>query len=169
MKPLSKSVAEAFDRFWSAYPKRPDNPKAPARALFAKLVKGGVDPEGLIAAATNYAAFTRSSIKDPVFIPHARTWLSQGRFEDYWPDAEASAPATEPSPEHPLEFMRAHVGDDSFGSWIAHLEVTPAAGDEPTKIDSLTRFGRDEVRRRWGHLIAAELGDVEWLVKGVAQ
>ena len=51
MKPLPKTTLDAFERFWKAYPYRAENPKAPARVVFARLIKDGHDAEALIGAA----------------------------------------------------------------------------------------------------------------------
>jgi len=160
---LSAQLLDAFERFWSAYPRRPENPKAPARQVFARLVKGGDSAEALIAAAGRYAAFCKASGKDPLFIPHARTWLNQRRFEDFAEDAQASASsAPEPSPEHPLDFLRPIAGE-GFASWIAPLAVDLAV--VPPVVTAPTAFARDTVRARWGREIEARLGLVEWRAK----
>lgn len=149
---LSKTAAEAFERFWAAYPRRPDNPKAAAREVFARRVLAGENPAAIADAARRYAAHVAGAKLDPKFIPHARTWLSQRRYEDYREAAPASAGAGQPSPEppHPLEWMRAEIGADAFGSWIAPLSVDRQG--EALVVTARTSFALDEVERRFGRL-----------------
>lgn len=158
-KALSQAVEEAFGRFWAAYPARPENPRAAARAQFAKLVAAGEAPEALIRAAGAYAAFCAKARKDPLFIPHARTWLSQRRFEDF-ADAPEQAGAGQPVPEHPLAWLAAEIGDAAWASWIAPLQLV--ADDAPAAVLARTQFALDRVRSSWGGLIRARYGQVVW-------
>jgi hypothetical protein len=158
----SKAILEAFEGFWAAYPSRPDNPKAPARLVFERRVREGADADFIVRAAGRYAAFCASAKKDPEFLPHARTWLSQRRYEDY-PDAPDSPPEAE-TPEHPLAWLKAAIGEASWKSWIAPLDVLHAA--HPVLIIAQTQFALDHVKREWGYLIRAQMGaDVGWAVK----
>ena len=91
---LSKSQLEAFERFWAAYPRRPDNPKAAARQVFERRIRAGADAEAIVGAAGRYADQVAATKLDPKFIPHARTWLSQARYEDYPEDVPAPADET---------------------------------------------------------------------------
>jgi hypothetical protein len=82
--PSAPSSSDAFSRFKAAYPRRDGaNPWQPAEKKFAALVKTGVDPEAMIAAA---AALAREeSVRGNAgtkFIPQALTWLNQQRFQD---------------------------------------------------------------------------------------
>ncbi len=88
----SRAVAAAparapdrFEEFWKAYPRRDGaNPRAPAEKKFKALVKSGVDPDMMIAAAAALA--TAESAKGNVgtaFIPQAMTWLNQSRWSDH--------------------------------------------------------------------------------------
>jgi uncharacterized protein YdaU (DUF1376 family) len=68
-----------FPDFWLAYPRRDGpNPKKPAREVFLRLVAKGVDPQRLIDAAM---ALAREHPAPTRFIPQAKTWLSQERFD----------------------------------------------------------------------------------------
>jgi predicted transcriptional regulator len=70
-----------FEEFWAAYPKRPINPKHPARLKFhhaRRLLN--VQCETLVNAAKAYAA-TRAG-KDPAYTAQAVTWLNQRRWEE---------------------------------------------------------------------------------------
>lgn len=167
MKPPSKATQSAFERFWKAYPYRAENPKAPARVVFDRLLKEGVCPEALIAAAGRYAAFVAGEKIKSIFIPHARKWLNQRYFEDYMtdPDAPASAQAASgPSPDHPLAPLFDSIGAASWASYIAPLAIEcDAAG---ARIKAPTRFALDRVRNAWGRDIEAHLaGPVLWTVR----
>lgn len=67
----------AFDRFWSAYPKKVG--KEAARKAFAK-VKAPID---VLIAAIEQQKTSRQWTKDNgQYIPNPATWLNQGRWED---------------------------------------------------------------------------------------
>src|SRR5882724_9166517 len=75
---------EAFLQFKAAYPRRDgSNPWQPALKKFETLVKSGVDPELIIAAAVKFSQeeAARGNIGSR-FIPQAVTWLNQHRFAD---------------------------------------------------------------------------------------
>jgi hypothetical protein len=77
--------SDAFERFKKAFPRRDGaNPWQPAEKKFNALVKTGVDPEAMIAAAVSLAREegARGNIGTK-FIPQAVTWLNQQRFQDY--------------------------------------------------------------------------------------
>ena len=158
---MSKTLSEAFEAFWAAYPRRPDNPKAAARLVFERRVREGADAAEIVGAAGRYAAFVVAQKIDPPFIPHARTWLSQRRYEDYPVDVQASAPV-EPSPEHPLAWLKGQIPVSAWASWIAPLQVL-SAGDEPARIIAKTDFALRYVKSEWGYLFRAHYGsDVAW-------
>lgn len=74
-----------FDEFWQAYPRRDGpNPRKPAETRFNSLVKTGLDPAMLIAAARKLAAdeHARGNVGTR-FIPQACTWLNQQRWSDH--------------------------------------------------------------------------------------
>lgn len=164
MKAPSKTTLDAFDRFWAAYPYRAENPKAPARVVFARLLKEGVCAEALIAAAGRYASFiSREKVKS-IFIPHARKWLNQRYFEDYMtdPDAPASAPEG-PSPDHPLACLFAEVGEGPWLSYFAPLVIDQTL--RPVRITAPHRFALERLTRDYGPRIVAVLGPVKWEVR----
>jgi hypothetical protein len=74
---------EHFEEFWKAYPSRRDspNPKKPARQKFNAAVKGGVDPQAIIAAARSYAETCRRKGTEPQYVAQAQTWLNQERWK----------------------------------------------------------------------------------------
>lgn len=89
--PLSKSTGDitshnnqsiytiAFDEFWSVYPRRPNSSKKDAFAKFKKALNKITALE-LIQITELFAKSMAN--KDPQYIPHASTWLSQERFID---------------------------------------------------------------------------------------
>lgn len=163
VKAVSEAVQAGFDRFWAAYPPRRDNPKKPALKVFVELVEAGADMEALVRAAGAFAAHVKSQGFDAKFTPHARTWLAQERFEEWATDALASAPATGPSPDHPLEPLYPQIGAAAWASYIDPLVITvifPGA-----RIEAPTRFALDRVRQNWGRDIEARLGRVLWAVR----
>jgi len=115
---MSERVSH-FEVFWAAYPCRPDNPKAAARTMFERRVREGADGAAIAAAAGRYAASVKARKLDSAFVPHARTWLSQRRYEDYGPDAPVSADDRRPNPEHPLYWMIDLMGEAAWMSWIS--------------------------------------------------
>lgn len=91
--PLPKSVSKEtdthgrFEEFWKAYPKRPNNPKKPARLKFEAACKRGVDPEAMIAGARGYAGHIEAESQrddwQPSFVAQAETWLNQEAWEEW--------------------------------------------------------------------------------------
>lgn len=92
-KKNSRLVADAtqpsepskFEEFWKSYPRRDGpNPRKPAEQKFNALVKTGVDPDLMVAAAKRLAVdeAKRSNIGTR-FIPQAITWLNQQRWTDH--------------------------------------------------------------------------------------
>lgn len=163
-RPVPAEVQAAFDLFWAAYPRPLENPKKPALRVFADLVASGVDHEALVRAAGAYRAFVKANAIAPKFIPHARTWLNQGRHEDWMTaDVPASAPDAGPNPEHPLAALFDSVGPDRWASYFAPLAVNRT--DNGVMVIALTRFALDRVRDGWGRDIEALLGPVTWAVR----
>lgn len=78
--PSGPGLVAAFDRFWTAYPRK--TAKGAARIAFARAVeKAPVDQ--IIEAAS---AFARARAdEDPKFTPHPTTWLNQERWSDELP------------------------------------------------------------------------------------
>lgn len=84
---LDDKTASAFLQFRAAYPKRDGpNPWRPAEQRFNGLVKAGIDPGAIIAAAIKFAReeAARGTVGTR-FIPHAVTWLNQHRFAETEP------------------------------------------------------------------------------------
>lgn len=170
MKPvvLPPALEAAFQRFMAAYPKRRPNPTAPARLKFAEAVRVGEDPEALIAAAQRFAATVKAEGIAPAFIPQTRRWLHQREFEDFLSDAPATAPEAEPSPDHPLAWMRADMTAAAFSSWIATLTVDEV-GEGFVALSARTAFQRDHVMSEHGRRLTARYGAVRWRIEGAAR
>jgi hypothetical protein len=80
---LSPEIAEAFARFWAAYPKH--DAEEPARKAFARAIKD-TDPETIIAGARCYALAEQMRLARPGQIPQhtamAKNWLRERRWND---------------------------------------------------------------------------------------
>jgi hypothetical protein len=72
-----------FDEFWKSMPKRSGaNPKAPAEKLFKAAVRGGADPDAIIAGAKR-CAIVDAAKANTEFIPQTVKWLRDRRWLDY--------------------------------------------------------------------------------------
>ncbi|MCY4726728.1 helix-turn-helix domain-containing protein [Nocardioides sp. STR2] len=78
-------MAEAFDAFWAAYPRKTG--KQAARKAFASVVRqigretrATVDLGVIVAGAERMAA--DPNLPEAQFIPHGATWLNQRRWDD---------------------------------------------------------------------------------------
>lgn len=75
-----------FEEAWKAYPKRDgDNPKATALKAWRARVRGGVDPQRLLAATKAYAeAMRRQGNLGTRYVLHASTFYGPGdRYAEY--------------------------------------------------------------------------------------
>lgn len=145
--------SDDFRRFWAAYPKRRPNPRYEALRAWDALLRSGEDAEALIGAAGRFAAEILAQAPDPKFIPHARTWLAQRRFEDY---------TAEPSPDARIVPIQGVV-DDRLNrvmtpaeqrNWLAGLRIK----GNTAVVTVVSRFAATEVPRRWGEAIQRALG-----------
>lgn len=72
-----------FERFWNAYPPRKgDRGKTPAKVLFEKAVKSGIQAETIIHGAMQYAKQEAENLNTP-YIMQAQRWLRNKRWMDY--------------------------------------------------------------------------------------
>lgn len=78
--PAEKTVDDWFDELWQLWPRKVA--KATAKAKYRLAVRKGADPQHINAQAAAQVAVWKSTGKDPQFIPHASTWLNQGRYDD---------------------------------------------------------------------------------------
>ncbi|WP_157038002.1 MULTISPECIES: hypothetical protein [Chelativorans] len=75
-----------FERFWSLYPRKVA--KRTAQKAWDKELRAGTDPAEIIAGLERQLPTLVR--REPQFIPHASTWLHQGRWED---EIEAPRPS----------------------------------------------------------------------------
>jgi hypothetical protein len=71
---------EDFEAMWSVYPRRPGNPKEPARKAYHKQRAEGATAEEIHRGALLLAKAMAG--EEPRFVPHAATWLNQKRYLD---------------------------------------------------------------------------------------
>jgi hypothetical protein len=142
-KGLSRSVADApepdasekFEEFWLAYPPRDGpNPRKPAEQKFRALVKTGVDPELMIAAAKKLASDeqTRGNIGTR-FIPKAMTWFNEQRWADH---AAVAFIAASQNGEYSIE--QAVQMFAKTGYWSRYAPVSDVS---QAPADVLAKFG----------------------------
>ena len=114
-------MREAFQRSKAAYPRREGaNPWQPAQKKFETLVKSGVDPAEIIAAAEKLAQdeAARGNIGTR-FIPQAVTWLKEHRFADV---AQQHGPPVEPQGYY------AKFGSEQLDAWDKHHRLMHGKG-----------------------------------------
>lgn len=75
-----KLLESSFDIFWGYYPRKIG--KGAAKVSFFKAAKKLGDTALIVLKADEYGAHCVKTGKDPKFIPHAATWLNQGRWDD---------------------------------------------------------------------------------------
>jgi hypothetical protein len=76
-----KEYSKEFELFWKEYPNRPNDNKFGASQKFQITMKNKeITFENLINKTRSFAKSQAG--KDERFIPHAKTWLSQKRFND---------------------------------------------------------------------------------------
>jgi hypothetical protein len=73
---ISINVLEAFDQFWTVYPRKAG--KKAAQTAFMKACKS-VDPNTIIEGAKR---FLTDPNREDEFTPHPTTWINQGRWDD---------------------------------------------------------------------------------------
>lgn len=159
-RPLPEALRDDFARFWAAYPTRRPNPRRVAEAAWLRVVQGGVAPAVLTQAAAAYAAECKAKGLDEAFIVHARTFLTQARYEDYAaPEAATSAAAPSPEPEHPLwPALRPHMRAAEFRAWIAPLTVAAWEPGQRLHLVAPNRFLRAWVRDHYVPRLRTGLG-----------
>jgi hypothetical protein len=109
-----------FDSFWNAYPRRlGDEGKGPAKDLFEKAVKSGINPKDIIFAAKKYAELEKPRAGTQ-YIMQAQKWLRHRRWEDF------PAPTLLEAPVPTQVFVR----DDSpqWLAWQDYLKKTKGKG-----------------------------------------
>jgi hypothetical protein len=81
----NEGTYRGFETFWQVYPSRGthSNPKEVARRKFDDAVNGGVDPAEIIRGAENYRRSEELNGTNSKFVPQAKTWLDQRRWQDH--------------------------------------------------------------------------------------
>jgi hypothetical protein len=166
-KGLSRSVADApgpdasekFEEFWLAYPPRDGpNPRKPAELKFRALVKTGVDPELMIAAAKKLATDERARGNIGTrFIPKAMTWFNEQRWADHAAVAFfAASENAEFSIEQAVQMFA------KTGHWSRYAPVSDVS-QAPAEL--LARFGLTPDGRKLQKPLGCDLdnrGSLEW-------
>lgn len=111
-KSREDSIADAFERFWKAYPKRKGgNPRHPARLKFFLAVKGGTDPEAIIRGVKQYAAeLERNGKLGSEYVKQGQYWLNQRQWEDY--------NAVEDAIKQIREKVKVFKGTSQWDAWV---------------------------------------------------
>ncbi|SEG61203.1 hypothetical protein [Bosea lathyri] len=145
-KPSKAASDDAFERFRAAYPKRKGvDPRANAKKRFDAKVKGGADPERIIAGAKAFAAAeAKRGAEGTEFIPHSATWLNRDGWEDHF-DAPGTVGATAADDVESWRIPVANWRNDPT-SWTSHA-WGPAPG-EPGSAVSTTILAKLGVEAR---------------------
>lgn len=81
-----KKIAEGFDEFWSAYPRK--TAKANAFKAFEKLNPDGDLMKMMLGALSRWNKSDQWTKDNGQYIPHASTWLNGRRWEDELPQQD---------------------------------------------------------------------------------
>jgi len=119
------SVDADFDAFWAAYPKRPNNPKAPAKKSYLAARRDDVSHEAIMAGVNAYAAMRVN--EDPKFTAQAVTWLNQKRWADEY-DVPAEAKPVAQASDEQLDTLAAvypgHIGERDRAKKLLAAELS---------------------------------------------
>jgi len=113
---------EEWKQIWKAYPRKLG--KAKAHDYCKALVKGGVEPDTLLAAAMNYATYMRG--KEPQYIAHGSTFFGPSKK---WMDFTNGVPQEEKQPE----------GDPDIPEWAANPPVPESTLAVPAVVKQLEK------------------------------
>jgi hypothetical protein len=83
-------VSLAFDEFWRRYPRKIEGPVA-AKKAWDRAIDAGANPDAIVAGVARYPFDARDGGR---FLPHATTWLNQGR----WTTQADTLPLPTPGP-----------------------------------------------------------------------
>ncbi|WP_299440225.1 hypothetical protein [uncultured Rhodospira sp.] len=169
MKPpakLTTAQEAAFAAFWAAYPRK--DGKAAAREVFARLIgagpAGGVDPAFLVRAAQRHADQCRERQLERTYIPHAKTWLRDRRFEDEAfqdPPEVPAGPTFEPPEAEDLwwpHFRDAGMDRGAYDRWIRPCRIETGSDGQVTEMWAPHAFHAQWLETRLDHLIRRALG-----------
>jgi hypothetical protein len=96
-----------FERFWSVYPRK--TAKDAARKEFIRIGADEAKTDAMIAKVNAYKASPQWTKDGGQYVPHARTWLHQKRWED-----EVDGPASPTAPRD--DSARKRYGSMRFGA-----------------------------------------------------
>lgn len=116
------TVAGRFDQFWQAYPRRVG--KLAAWRVWQRLKPDEDLTTAMIAAVERQQQSRQWRSDGGQYIPHPRTWLSQGRWMD---EAESAGEVLEATPAEAEEFERYYR--QRLGQYCRHA---PACEDRET-------------------------------------
>lgn len=115
-----------FDEFWAAYPKRPNNPKKPAKLKYMAARKRGVSHEEIMQGVKEYAE-TRVN-EDPKFTKLAETWLNKECWQDDYSVYGSKPQQAEDDSQKWLDEIVAafpgHVGDRAEAAKLISVELS---------------------------------------------
>lgn len=147
-------LAEQFERFRKAYPKRKgSNPWEPARQKFERAVRDGARPDGIISGCERYAAQERElGHVGTEFVMQAVTWLNRKCWQDYSEEpSEARAEAvfipqedyrwTSLCDRHEQEFGKRPKAMNIGGSGVPGYHFRKAWVDEDMTVPPQLRRG----------------------------
>jgi Helix-turn-helix domain len=101
-EPITKPsilVDADFEAFWAAYPKRPGNPKKPAKLKYVNARKRSISHEIIMAGVNAYTQSRKG--EDPKYTKLAETWLNKECWDvDYPAASPRAADAATISDEH---------------------------------------------------------------------
>lgn len=146
-----------FERFFEAYPKRQGDPEGAAEVAWESLKKGGELPEidALIDAVNRWKA-ARKLEADPPFVPFAKTWLAEKRWND-WP----APPPPEPHKRDWAEAypdtwgrLKASLTPNEWAFWLGKCTIN----GPPHVLYAPDKFIREKVEVKYGTQIAAMFG-----------
>lgn len=156
-KALAPALHDAFEAFWKAYPTRRPNPKAIARLAFQRAVDEGADAAQLARAAERFAEEVRREKIEPTFVPHARTFLAQRRYEDY-PDPPPAQASERSAEEDPIR-ARLLASGMSLAEWTAWIEPLEISVDAATaRCIAPSRLIAERVAQQHLRQLATALG-----------
>lgn len=100
-------LAGRFAEFWDLYPRK--DGKAAAEKLYRSQATSPAKAESIIAALRHQLPGLKS--RDPQYRPHARTWLSQRRWEDNAAEPEPTGEEYEFEYQKPFPFHKIPKGE----------------------------------------------------------
>lgn len=168
-EPPPTPVDQAFEAFWRAYPRRVPNPRQPALEAFTRLVRReGVAAARLVEAARLYALQVERDQVPEMYVPHARTWLRQRRFEEYegqGAGGRGQGTGGVPEPSGWLwERLRGLVDPVLFRLWLAPLAIERSPGRAVVRAPSTVHLQQARARFDWALRVALGDGRIEWEV-----